>query len=75
MAAHIAEYKLKSIEIKKGYNKMEWHKNLKDIMKEAGLEAEPMVFLFSDTQLVMESFLEDINNMLNSGDVPNVYDL
>jgi dynein heavy chain len=22
----------------------------------------------------MESFLEDINNMLNSGDVPNVYD-
>lgn len=27
-----------------------------------------MVFLFSDTQIVEESFLEDINNMLNSGE-------
>jgi hypothetical protein len=39
LSAHIAEYKLKGIEIKKGFNKFEWHKNLKEIMKEAGLEA------------------------------------
>ncbi len=31
------------------------------------------VFLFSETQIVKESFLEDINNILNSGDVPNLY--
>jgi dynein heavy chain len=75
LATHIAECTLKNIEIKKGYNKFEWHKNLKEIMKMTGLDAQPTVFLFTDTQLVMESFLEDINNMLNSGDVPNVYDL
>ena len=34
-----------------------------------------MVFLFSDGQIVMESFLEDINNILNSGEVPNLFDL
>jgi len=29
--------------------------------------------LFSDTQLVKESFLEDINNLLNSGEIPNLF--
>ena len=39
----------------------------------AGLKDNPIVFLFSDTQIKEESFLEDINNILNSGDVPNIY--
>ena len=31
-----------------------------------------MVFLFSDTQIIQETFLEDINNILNTGEVPNL---
>lgn len=34
----------------------------------AGAKNEDTVFLFTDTQIVQEEFLEDINNMLNSGE-------
>ena len=32
-----------------------------------------LVFLFSDTQIINEAFLEDINNILNNGKIPNLY--
>lgn len=31
------------------------------------------VFLFDDTQLVNESFLEDVNGILNTGEVPSLF--
>lgn len=32
-----------------------------------------MVFLFADTQIKDESFMEDISMILNTGDVPNIF--
>ena len=39
----------------------------------AGGEGQPCVFLFSDTQIKTESFVEDINNLLNAGEIPNLF--
>lgn len=52
---------------------MEWREDLKTVLKGAGTGNTPMAFLFSDTQIINESFVEDINNMLNSGEVPNIF--
>ena len=38
-------------------------------MRLAGGDGTPCVFLFSDSQIKQESFVEDINNLLNSGEV------
>ncbi len=38
-----------------------------------GVEEKPTVFLFSDTQIINESFLEDISNILSRGEIPNLY--
>ena len=38
-----------------------------------GAEGKRAVFLFSDTQIKDEAFVEDINNMLNAGEVPNMF--
>lgn len=43
------------------------------MLRKCGLEEETVQFLFSDTQIVTESFLEDINNLLNSGEIPNLF--
>jgi len=51
----------------------EWRENIRDCLLRAGVDNKPIVFLFSDTQIVMEQMLEDVNNVLNSGDVPNLY--
>ena len=39
---------------------------MKEILLYAGIKAQPAVFLFSDTQIVFEAMLEDINNVLNT---------
>lgn len=38
------------------------------MLKRAGLEGRDTVFLFNDTQIVQEGFLEDLNNILNAGE-------
>lgn len=47
--------------------------DIKRLYRLTGVENKPTVFLFNDTQIVDESFLEDINNVLSSGEVPNLY--
>lgn len=47
--------------------------DLKSLYSKVGVEGKPTVFLFNDTQVAEESFLEDINNVLSSGEVPNLY--
>jgi dynein heavy chain len=43
------------------------------VLRKCGVDEETVQFLFSDTQIVYESFLEDINNLLNSGEIPNLF--
>ncbi|KAI9189908.1 hypothetical protein H9P43_001341 [Blastocladiella emersonii ATCC 22665] len=73
LAASVSECLLFQVEISKNYSRKEWFEDLKKVLLKAGVEGKPSVFLFSDTQIKQESFLEDINNMLNSGEVPNLF--
>ncbi len=134
-ATFMGGFKLFSIELTRGYGSNEFREDLKKLYRTAGIAGEPVVFLFSDTQvrtgrsidgplrstlrdtpgahehslfglllhrrgpsrqrhdtslavshwcaslahalsvsqIVSESFLEDINNMLNSGEVPGMF--
>ncbi|XP_006738893.2 dynein heavy chain 6, axonemal [Leptonychotes weddellii] len=74
LAAHICGYKCLQIELSRGYNYDSFHEDLRKLYKLAGVDDRNMVFLFTDTQIVVEEFLEDINNILNSGEVPNLFE-
>ncbi|KAL0235780.1 hypothetical protein GEMRC1_002362 [Eukaryota sp. GEM-RC1] len=75
LASFICEYNVIQIEIAKGYGIDQFREDLKKVLFECGLELKSTVFLFTDAQIVVEEFLEDINNILNSGDVPNIFDI
>jgi dynein heavy chain len=49
----------------------QFHDDLKLLYQAAGIgeNKQQVVFLFDDTQVVEETFLEDINNILSTGEV------
>ncbi|XP_066905838.1 dynein axonemal heavy chain 6 isoform X4 [Halyomorpha halys] len=62
------------IELTRTYDYNSFHEDLRKLYYNAGALNQDMVFLFTDTQIVVEEFLEDINNILNSGEVPNLFE-
>ncbi|KAI8621842.1 dynein heavy chain and region D6 of dynein motor-domain-containing protein [Chytriomyces sp. MP71] len=73
LSAFIMNYEQFQIEISKSYGRVEWRDDLKKILLAAGAENKKTVFLFPDTQIKEESFIEDVSNLLNAGDVPNIF--
>jgi dynein heavy chain len=50
-----------------------WREDVKKVLMMAGVENKGVTFLFVDTQIINEQMLEDMNSILNSGDVTNIY--
>ncbi|CAM9519888.1 unnamed protein product [Discosporangium mesarthrocarpum] len=80
LAAYISGYELFTIEISKNYRQIEFREDLKTLFEKAGVQGKSVTFLFNDNQASLEynfikeeSFLEDINNILQCGEVPNLY--
>ena len=44
--------------------------DLKKVYRLCGVESKRVAFILTDSQIVSESFVEDVSNILNSGDVP-----
>ncbi|XP_018046945.1 PREDICTED: dynein heavy chain 3, axonemal [Atta colombica] len=73
LATSICEYYIHQIEITKAYGTTEWREDLKQLLLRVGCEGKPTVFIFGDHQIKDEFFIEDINMILNTADIPNLY--
>ncbi|XP_036755222.2 dynein axonemal heavy chain 3 isoform X5 [Manis pentadactyla] len=73
LSTFMNSYALYQIEITKNYSGHDWREDLKKIMLQVGVATKSTVFLFADNQIRDESFIEDINMLLNTGDVPNIF--
>lgn len=73
MAAFVANMDCRSIEINRGYGIHEFREDIKSLMDETGVKGNDLVFLFTDSQIVDETMLEDLNNVLNTGEVSNLF--
>ena len=75
LASSMLDYSIFQIELTKLYGKPEWREDLKTVLKKAGGLGEQTVFLLTDSHIKDKSFLEDINTLLNTGEVPNLFNL
>ncbi|KAG3108336.1 Dynein heavy chain 6, axonemal [Phytophthora idaei] len=88
LAVFLTGYYCFEIELRKGYGLEEFREDLKPMMKLAvlgdtgegpstrqgsSINAVPTVFLLDDSQLTSDFFLEDINTILNGGDIPKLF--
>eukprot|EP01138_Halocafeteria_seosinensis_P006356 gb/GECG01006497.1/.p1 GENE.gb/GECG01006497.1/~~gb/GECG01006497.1/.p1 ORF type:complete len:3153 (+),score=416.35 gb/GECG01006497.1/:1-9459(+) len=62
------------IELTRGYNQASFREDVKSMMTTTGVKNVPLAFLFTDSQIVDDSFLEDVNNILNTGEIPSLFE-
>ncbi|RKO93650.1 dynein heavy chain and region D6 of dynein motor-domain-containing protein [Blyttiomyces helicus] len=73
LAAYVVEISTFQIKITKHYRHTDFREDIKKLYRMAGLDSKPTAFLFTDTQITSNSFLEDLSNILSSGEVPNLF--
>ncbi len=66
-------YHLFKPELSKSYGITEWRNDLRKMFTTVGVETRPVVFLLDDPQIVSEAFLDDVNKIVNTGEVPNLF--
>eukprot|EP00842_Homolaphlyctis_polyrhiza_P003901 jgi/Hompol1/4511/HPOL_003669-RA len=73
LASYIVDTATFQIKISKHYRQIEFREDLKKLYRLAGVDNKPTTFLFTDSQILNNSFLEDLSNILSSGEVPNLF--
>ena len=61
------------IEPSKNYKLDAFRQDLAKILMKTVVDRQKTTFILPDSQIIQESFLEDISNLLNSGEIPNLF--
>jgi dynein heavy chain len=74
LASHVYEMTFRQIEIVKGFDDSSFRDFIKELMLETGINVKNIStsFALTDSQILSETFMEDINNVLNTGEIPNL---
>ena len=72
LASFMYEIKFTQIEIKKDYKQKDFNEFIKELMFTTGIDGQKVSLCMTDSHILNESFLEDVNNILNTGEVPNL---
>jgi len=76
LSSYIADMNCEQLEIRRDFTLKDFRQKLKELYELSAFRGKwhlKTTFIFSDNDVVEESFLEDIQNTLNSGVVPNLF--
>ncbi|KFH07428.1 putative dynein-1-alpha heavy chain, flagellar inner arm I1 complex [Toxoplasma gondii VAND] len=72
-ACFLADQQCFQIEVNRDYGHPEFQEDLKKLYNATGVDGKRTTFLLSDANILSESFIEDVHNMLSSGEVSNLF--
>ncbi|XP_012283270.1 dynein beta chain, ciliary [Orussus abietinus] len=73
LAAFISSLEVFQVQLRKGYGVMDLRMELANLYSKAGLKNLGIMFLMTDAQVPNEQFLVLINDMLASGEIPDLF--
>lgn len=73
LAAMICKQKLFELNIEQNYGIQLWREDIKSALKAAGGMGQQTCLFLSENQLKLDSFFIDIDYLLNSGEIPNLW--
>lgn len=73
MAAFLQNYEVFEIQVSNTYSTAEWREDLKNLIIETGVQNSKVLFMLKDYEITKDLYFENINNLLNSGEVPNLF--
>lgn len=56
------------------YSLMDFDVDLRDVMKRAGVKGEKITFIFDESNVLSPAFLEKMNALLASGEIPGLFE-
>lgn len=69
----LQQARIVSLRMGKNYGLKQFKSDLKTAMQASGVENEQVYFLFEDHNMIDDTFLDMINSLLSSGEVPGLY--
>jgi len=73
LSAFICQYSLSQIMISSTYGLNELKLDQQKMFMKAGVKDEGIMFLFTEGQITKEKFLVSINDLLSSGEIPDLF--
>ena len=58
----------------RNYSVYDFDEDLRQVMKRAGCKSEKICFIFDESNVLSSAFLERMNALLASGEVPGLFD-
>jgi dynein heavy chain len=73
LGAHLCDLEEVDLETSRGYEEEQWRDDLKALLLQAGLTGKGTVLRLPGQKIRGAFMLDDINNLLDSGKVPNLF--
>ena len=73
LAVCLANFQYHQIKFDANYTQEDWNQDMKHLLNTSGIDLKEIVFHLKHNQIIKESFLDDLNCLVNNGEIQNLF--